>query len=47
MKNCILCPVCKELAYFNIHFGAYFCTDCNWYDDTYNKQRILKERKLK
>jgi hypothetical protein len=28
----IVCPKCKELAYLNTHFGAYYCSDCDWAD---------------
>ena len=36
----ILCKECGSLAHFNSHFGAYFCSKCNWFDNTYNKERI-------
>jgi len=28
----ILCPKCEKLAYLNTHFGAYYCTECDWAD---------------
>ena len=34
------CPKCSSLAVFNSHFGAYFCNVCDWFDNSYNKERI-------
>ena len=41
MDNYISCPECSSLAVFNIHFGAYFCNACDWFDNSYNKQRVV------
>ena len=45
MNSCIACPKCNCLAHFNSHFGAYFCTKCEWFDDSYNKNRIKNNNK--
>ena len=39
MKSVKVCPMCKNLAYFNSYFGAYICENCNWEDDSYAKER--------
>ena len=46
MKHIIICPECNSLANLNTHFGAYFCTKCDWFDDTYNKERISELKAL-
>lgn len=44
----IICPKCRALAVFNIHFGAYICTNngCDWKDDTFHENRIKKYKLL-
>lgn len=39
MKSVVICPKCKNLAYFNSYFGAYICENCNWEDDSYAQER--------
>ena len=28
----ILCPKCGKLSHLNTHFGAYYCSECDWAD---------------
>lgn len=36
----IICPKCSNIVSFNTYFGAYMCKNCNWKDDSYNKNRV-------
>ncbi len=29
-----VCPKCGKLASYNSYFGAYMCSDCEWFDDS-------------
>lgn len=35
-----VCPKCGKVIGFNSYFGAYICEQCEWEDDTYNKERV-------
>lgn len=41
--NMILCPKCKNLAYFDSYFGKYSCGTCYWEDKWYSKNRHKKD----
>lgn len=41
-----LCPNCKGIATYDPYFGTYNCSNCNWVDDTPNKERIAKRKIL-
>ena len=34
-----VCPQCKSLMTFNTYFGALICCECNYMDDSFNKER--------
>jgi ribosomal protein L37AE/L43A len=46
MKATILCPACGELANYNSHFGAYFCTKCKWVDRSPGERRVARQALL-
>ena len=39
METTILCPECRNLAYYNSHFGAYLCSNCKWEDKSPARRR--------
>jgi len=43
MEMTILCPECRNLANYNSHFGAYFCTQCKWEDRSPGRRRTERQ----